>query len=104
MKQSSMRCQEVKNGEIISIITTTSILVLVIVMATATGTNRTDLKENRQAKQWAQRPKYSKITLTQESDHCVPTELSGNFFKQFDLAMKLKREELKKTRKEATIR
>ena len=32
----------------------------------------------------------------QESDHYVPTEFSGNFFKQFDLAMKLKKEELKK--------
>ena len=32
----------------------------------------------------------------QESDHYIPTEFSGNFFKQFDLAMKLKREELKK--------
>ena len=53
-------------------------------------------QENRQAKQWTQRPKDSKITLTQESDHYVPTEFSGNFFKQFDLAMKLKREELKK--------
>ena len=49
-------------------------------------------QENRQAKQWTQRPKDTKITLTQESDHYVPTELSGNFFKQFDLAMKLKRE------------
>ena len=34
--------------------------------------------------------------MNQESDHYVPTEFSGNFFKQFDLAMKLKREELKK--------
>ena len=34
--------------------------------------------------------------MTQESDHYVPTEFSGNFFKQFDLAMKLKHEELKK--------
>ena len=34
--------------------------------------------------------------MTQESDHYVPTELSSNFFKQFDLAMKLKQEELKK--------
>ena len=34
--------------------------------------------------------------MTQESDHYVPTEFSGNFFKQFDLAMKLKREELKR--------
>ena len=32
----------------------------------------------------------------QVSNHYVPTEFSGNFFKQFDLAMKLKREELKK--------
>ena len=47
-------------------------------------------QDNRQGKQWAQRPKDSKITLTQESDHYVPTELSSNFFKQFDLAIKLK--------------
>ena len=53
-------------------------------------------QDNQQGKQWGQRPKDSKITLTQESDHYVPTELSSNFFKQFDLAMKLKREELKK--------
>ena len=53
-------------------------------------------QENRQAKQWTHRPNDAKITLTQESDHYVATELSGNFFKQFDLAMKLKREELKK--------
>ena len=32
----------------------------------------------------------------QESDHYIPTEFSGNFFRQFDLAMKLKRDELKK--------
>ena len=47
-------------------------------------------QDNRQGKQWGQRPKDSKITLTQESDHYVPTELSSNFFNQFDLAMKLK--------------
>ena len=34
--------------------------------------------------------------MTQELDHYVPTEFSGNFFKKFDLVMKLKREELKK--------
>ena len=44
-----MRCQEVRNGEIIPIITTTSILVLVIVMATATSTNRTDLRKTDKA-------------------------------------------------------
>ena len=96
MKWNSMRCQEVRNGEIIAIITTTSILVLATTAATTTNTNRTNLKTTWQGKQWAQRPKDSKITLTQESDHYVPTELSSNFFKQFNLAMKLKQEELKK--------
>ena len=36
------------------------------------------------------------ITLTQESDQYVPTELSSNLFRQIDLVMKLKQEELKK--------
>ena len=53
-------------------------------------------RENRQVKQWTQKLRDSKITLTQESDHYVPTEFSGNFFRQFNLAMKLKRDELKK--------
>ena len=53
-------------------------------------------QENRPAKQWAPWLKDSKIMLMQESDHYIPTEFSGNFFKQFNLAMKLKREELKK--------
>ena len=34
--------------------------------------------------------------LSQESAHYVPTEFSSNFFKQFNLAMKMKREELRK--------
>ena len=42
-----------------------------------------------------QKPKDSKITLTQESDHFVPAQFSSDFFKKFDLAMKLKRDELK---------
>ena len=53
-------------------------------------------QENRQVKQWTQKLRDSKITLTQESDHYVPTEFSGNFFRQFNLAMKLKCDELKK--------
>ena len=52
-------------------------------------------QEGKQMKQWMQKPKDSKITLTQESDHYVPAQFSGNFFKKFDLAMKLKRDELK---------
>ena len=53
-------------------------------------------QDSQQGKQWGQRPKDSKITLTQESAHYVPTELSSSFFRQFDLAMKLKREQLRK--------
>ena len=46
MKQSSTRCPEVRNGEIIPIITTTSVLVLATITATAaTNTKRTDLKK-----------------------------------------------------------
>ena len=42
-----------------------------------------------------QKPKDSKITLTQESDHYEPTQFSSEFFKKFDLTMKLKWDELK---------
>ena len=47
-------------------------------------------QDSQQGKQWGQKPKDSKITLTQESDHYVPTELSSSFFRQFDLVTKLK--------------
>ena len=53
-------------------------------------------QDSQQGKQGGQRPKDSKITLTQESAHYVPTELSSSFFRQFNLAMKLKQEELRK--------
>ena len=53
-------------------------------------------QDNKQGKQWEQKSKDSKITLTQESAHYVPTEFSSSFFRQFNLAMKLKQEELKK--------
>ena len=52
-------------------------------------------QEGKQSKQWMQKPKDSKITLSQESDHYVPAQFSSEFFKKFDLAMKLKRDELK---------
>ena len=42
-----------------------------------------------------QKPRDSKITLSQESDYYVPTQFSGDFFRKFDLAMKLKWDELK---------
>ena len=52
-------------------------------------------QENRQHKQWTQKPKDSKITLSQESNHYVPAQVSSEFFRKIDLAMKLKKEELK---------
>ena len=52
-------------------------------------------QEGKQTKQWMQRLKDSKITLTQESDHYVPAQFSSEFFKKFDLTMKLKQDELK---------
>ena len=53
------------------------------------------LQENRQQRQWTQKPKDSKITLSQESNHYVPAQVSSEFFRKIDLAMKLKKEELK---------
>ena len=52
-------------------------------------------QENRQQRQWTQKPKDSKITLSQESNHYVPAQVSSEFFRKIDLAMKLKKEELK---------
>ena len=52
-------------------------------------------QENRQHKQWMQKPKDAKITLSQESDHYIPAQVSNEFFRKIDLAMKLKKEELK---------
>ena len=53
-------------------------------------------QDNKQGKPWGQKGKDSKITLTQESAHFIPTDFSNDFFRQIDLAMKLKQEELKK--------
>ena len=52
-------------------------------------------QEGKQSKQWTQKPKDSKITLSQESDHYMPAQFSSDFLKKFDLAMKLKWDELK---------
>ena len=53
-------------------------------------------QDNKQGRPWRQKGKDSKITLTQESAHFVPTDFSNDFFRQIDLAMKIKWEELKK--------
>ena len=89
-----MRLQEVRNGETITIITR-SVLILGTIATTATDPNKTNSGQpTRQAV--GTKPKDSKITLTQESAHYIPTELSSSFFRQFNLAMKLKWEELRK--------
>ena len=59
-------------------------------------------QDNRQGKQWGQKSKDSKITLTQKSAHYIPIEFSSSFFKQFDLAMKLKQEGLRKQERNST--
>ena len=51
--------------------------------------------ETKQLKQWSQKQKDSKITLKQESDHYVPAQFSNDFFKKFDIAMKIRQDELK---------
>ena len=57
-------------------------------------------QDSRQGKQWGQtRSKDSKITLTQESAHFIPTGFSSSFFKQFDLADETEMGRSVKTRK-----
>ena len=53
-------------------------------------------QDTKPARKWEQKERDSKITLTQESSHFIPSRFSNSFFKQFNLAMKLKKEELKK--------
>ena len=52
-------------------------------------------QEGKHPKQWSQKHKDSKITLKQELDHYVPAQFSNDFFKKFDIAMKIRRDELK---------
>ena len=53
-------------------------------------------QENRTDMIWGQKAVDSKITWTWESTHYIPTEFSNSFFKKFDMAMKIRKEELKK--------
>ena len=56
----------------------------------------TRVQDSKPGRRWDQKEKDSKITLTKESSHFLPSKFSNSFFKQFDLAMKMKKEELKK--------
>ena len=60
------------------------------------------LQENKTGRTWGQKGKDSKITLTQESTHFIPTEFSNSFFKQFAMPMKIIKEELKNQGKSST--
>ena len=84
---------EVRNGEIITENQITSNNNRNFSRKTHQNTRTQDSKSG---KKWEQKEKDSKITLTQESSHFMPTKFSDSFFKQFDLVMKLRREELKK--------
>ena len=53
-------------------------------------------QDNKSGNRWEHRERDSKITLLNESLHFVPEQFGESFFKQFDLAMKLRKEELKK--------
>ena len=93
-----MKYQETKDGEIIQVIIIKNAQISITIITTATDNSNNNPQENKQTKQWTQKLRDSKIMLTQESDHYVPTHFSGNFFRKFDLAMKLKRDELKEQR------
>ena len=89
-----MRCQEVRGGVIIKVII--NVLITAIIIILTAGPSTASLKTASKVDLGDKKGKDSKITLTQESAHFIPTEFSNNFLKQIDLAMKIKREELKK--------
>ena len=53
-------------------------------------------QDSKPTKKWEQKERDSKITLMHKSSHFIPAQFSDSFFRQFDLAMKLKKDELKK--------
>ena len=62
----------------------------------------TKTQENKSGKKWECKERDTKISLLQESSHFVPTKFSESFFKQFDMAMQLRKEELKRQGKIGT--
>ena len=83
MNLRSTRCQKVRDGAIIIIITiiiiVTNALILAIVTILATGPNRTNLKTADKVNLRGQKGKDSKITLTQGSAHFIPIEVQQQF-------------------------
>ena len=52
--------------------------------------------ENKSGNKWECKERDAKITLLQESSHFIPANFDESFFRQFDVAMQLKKKELKK--------
>ena len=59
-------------------------------------------EENKSGNKWETKERDAKITLMQESSHFVPAKFGESFFRQFDMAMKLKKEELRNQGKIST--
>ena len=54
------------------------------------------VQETKTNRKWDEKEEDLKIPLLQGSSHFIPVKFSDSFFRQFDLAMKLKKNELKK--------
>ena len=52
-------------------------------------------QETKSGNKWECKERDAKITLLQESSHFIPAKFGESFFRQFDVAMQLKKEELK---------
>ena len=86
---------------VIIVITNTQVTILIII--SIAGPNTTNLRKIESGRTWGSKGKDSKIDFN--SGICplhVPTEFSNGFFKQFDLVIRIKKEELKKQGKNST--
>ena len=83
-----------KHGNTITI--TKKVIIVTIEISATNPIITAELRKIDPGKNWEQKEKDSKITLLCESSHFILAKFSDSFFTQFDLAMKLRREELKK--------
>ena len=88
-----MRYPKVTNG--IVVITEKVVTAATGILATKANTTK-KLRITNLGNRWEHKERDSKITLLHESSHFIPVQFGESFFKQFDLAMKLRKEELKK--------
>ena len=86
-----MKYQKVRNGLIII----TGQVDTEAIEITAATTDTTKYRIISQVISGNIRRKDSKIILLHESSHFVPAKFGESFFRQFDLAMQLRKEELK---------